>query len=121
MKAGCPPTARHERPGLLTPPGMTCCAAANSCSDLEPMTPPTGVTRGLPSRNSRRQRLATSPGMPYTALRPAFATLAPAARSEPTVEKAVRNSPGPGLQRTWRAILDRLAERVAARDLDELL
>jgi len=59
--------------------------------------------------------------MPYTDLRPAFATLAPAARSEPTVEKAVRNSPGPGLQRTWRAILDRLAERVAGRDFDELL
>jgi chromosomal replication initiator protein len=37
------------------------------------------------------------------------------------VEKAVRNSAGPGLQRAWRGILNRLAERVGERDLDELL
>src|SRR5262249_8096285 len=37
------------------------------------------------------------------------------------VEKAVRNTAGPGLQRVWRAILERLGERVAARDLDELI
>ncbi len=41
--------------------------------------------------------------------------------SNPTVEKAARNSAGPGLQRAWRAILDRLAERVPGRDLDELV
>ncbi len=40
---------------------------------------------------------------------------------EPTVEKAVRDSAAPGLQRAWRAILDRLAERVGERDLDELV
>jgi chromosomal replication initiator protein len=37
------------------------------------------------------------------------------------VEKAVRNSTGPGLQRAWRGILDRLAERVGERDLEELI
>jgi chromosomal replication initiator protein len=37
------------------------------------------------------------------------------------VEKAVRNSAGPALQRVWRAILDRLGDRVSEHDLDELL
>jgi len=37
------------------------------------------------------------------------------------VEKAVRNSAGPALQRVWRAILDRLGDRVSERDLDELI
>jgi chromosomal replication initiator protein len=37
------------------------------------------------------------------------------------VERAARNSTGPGLHRAWRAILNRLAERVGGRDLDELL
>jgi chromosomal replication initiator protein len=37
------------------------------------------------------------------------------------VEKAVRNSAGPALQRVWRAILDRLSDRVSERDLDELI
>src|SRR5262245_50984609 len=34
---------------------------------------------------------------------------------------AVRNSTGPGLQRVWRGILDRVAERVGERDLEELI
>lgn len=37
------------------------------------------------------------------------------------MEKAVRNSAGPALQRVWRAILDRLGDRVSERDLDELI
>jgi chromosomal replication initiator protein len=37
------------------------------------------------------------------------------------VEKAVRNSAGPALQRVWRSILDRLGDRVSERDLDELI
>jgi chromosomal replication initiator protein len=37
------------------------------------------------------------------------------------VEKAVRNSAGPALQRVWRAIVDRLGDRVSERDLDELI
>lgn len=58
--------------------------------------------------------------MPYTNRRPDL-DLGATGALQPTVEKAVRNSAGPGLQRAWRAILDRLAERVGARDLDELL
>jgi chromosomal replication initiator protein len=37
------------------------------------------------------------------------------------VEKAVRNSAGPGLERVWHSILERVGDRVGARDLDELL
>jgi len=37
------------------------------------------------------------------------------------VEKAVRNSAGPALQRVWRSILDRLGDRISERDLDELI
>jgi chromosomal replication initiator protein len=37
------------------------------------------------------------------------------------VEKAVRNSAGPALQRVWRSILERLGDRVTERDLDELI
>ncbi len=37
------------------------------------------------------------------------------------MEKAVRNSAGPALQRVWRAIVDRLGDRVSERDLDELI
>src|SRR5690349_13120791 len=33
MKSGCPPTDRNARTGLLTPPGMTRCAAAKSLLD----------------------------------------------------------------------------------------
>jgi hypothetical protein len=34
MKSGCPPTDRKARTGLLTPPGITRCAAANSFLDV---------------------------------------------------------------------------------------
>jgi chromosomal replication initiator protein len=58
--------------------------------------------------------------MTYTHQRPARpaggAAVAPSA-----VEKALRNSAGPALQRVWRSILDRLGERVSERDLDELI
>src|SRR5262245_31510380 len=33
MKRGCPPTDRNARTGLLTPPGINCCACAKSLAD----------------------------------------------------------------------------------------
>jgi chromosomal replication initiator protein len=58
--------------------------------------------------------------MPYTTIGRLWIAGA-VAPSDPTVEMAVRNSAGPGLHRAWRGILDRLADRVGARDLEELI
>jgi len=58
--------------------------------------------------------------MPYILDRPARCAGRVAVATS-AVEKGVRNSAGPALQRVWRSILDRLGERVSARDLDELL
>ena len=33
MNRGCPPTDRKARTGLLTPPGMSCCASSKSLID----------------------------------------------------------------------------------------
>jgi hypothetical protein len=37
-----PPTERHERTGLFTPPGISSRAREKSCSDRAPITPPHG-------------------------------------------------------------------------------
>jgi hypothetical protein len=39
MKRGAPPTALNARTGLLTPPGMTPCARANSFADFFAVDP----------------------------------------------------------------------------------
>jgi hypothetical protein len=47
MKMGVPPTARKARTGLLTPPGMTCCACKNRfCEFKAPQNPEIGNARG---------------------------------------------------------------------------
>src|SRR2546422_4270578 len=54
-KKGRPPTPRKARTGLLTPPGMTRCAAANSASDR---------FMGLPSSRGASLRGGSCPKLP---------------------------------------------------------
>src|SRR6516164_8679113 len=56
MNAGVPPTARQDRTGLFTPPGMTSHAREKSSSETLPMRVAARVTRDLRSRNSLPER-----------------------------------------------------------------
>src|SRR5262249_32724028 len=120
MNTGVPPTARQERTGLLTPPGMTSHARAKSSSDTLPMRVAARVTRDTWSRNSPPERYCDCAGLALHHERPDLDPWRCGALAT-AVEKAVRDTPGPGLERAWRAILERVGERVGARDLDELL
>src|SRR5262245_56814049 len=111
MKSGCPPTARHDRTGLLTPPGMTTWAAAKSCSDLDPIAPSIRVTRAIRSRKFFAQVPCHVAGLALHHVRSAV-HLSHLLRSGSPMEIVVRNSAGPPLQRTWRAVLERLSDRV---------
>src|SRR5688572_19421236 len=99
MNTGCPPTARHDRTGLLTPPGITRAAASKSRFDSLATR---ALVRRLYVRAFRRNaldrrarvRLQRSPRLET---------------SENVVTHAERSAPSTAsLDRLWRDVLARV-------------
>src|SRR5262249_48248583 len=120
MNTGLPPTARQERTGLFTPPGMTSLARAKSSSDCLPIRVAARVTRHTWSRNSLLERYCDCAELALHHERP---DLDPWRRGAlgTAAGKAVRNTAGPGPGRARRAILEGVGDRVGPRALDGLL
>src|SRR5574338_749148 len=114
ITAGSPPTARQERTGLLTPPGMTSRDAANT--SREPLTPTCANMRsGVPATHLAREavhRLEPQPRTP-TADRIGVAR-------EPNVEDQAEVIVG-DVEHVWTNVLQHLESRVEPKAFDTVV